>query len=256
MVVTVAMWMILVYKLDPELGADLAPAAGLLAYAIGFFFSAYVGLHIYFFTTSQSQDRQFRQQYITKHVEEIYAPLYDEVAKVVRELEGYEWPRLEVWPAKKGTHYAFFVDDDLRSQLDLLESFLSTELSAAHSDGYDAGGGAAVQALRSMYSSRISDYQVDTVRGLVAQQTGFLQDPSTTRPSKDVSNRVRSVLGNIDGTLLTDEGLERIFSKMKQSFEDLPEAARFRDARKKAHQIAVPLRGALKERVLRPYELR
>lgn len=254
--VSVVVWLILVYKADPNLDVDLAPIANLLAYAIGFFFSAYLGMLIYFFTTSQSQDRQFRQQYTTKHVEDIYAPLYDEVAKTISELEGYGYPRLEVWPQKKGTHYAFFVDDDLRRQLDTLESFLSADFSEAQSQGYNAGGAAAIEVVRSMYGSRISDSQYDSMRGYLAPATKFLHDPSTTSPSPQIYNYVRGTLGNVNGTLLTDDELDRIFAKMKEKFETLPEVARFREVRRRALDMAVPLREALKERVLRPYELR
>ena len=249
-------WLILVYMMDPTVEADLAPAANLVAYAVGFFFSAYVGMHIYFFTTSQSQDRQFRQEYTTTHVEVIYAPLYDEVAKTVRELEDYGSPWLIVWPEKKGTHYASFVDDALRRQMDALESFLSVDIRGAQSRGYDAGGASIVDVLRSTYGSRIPESQYETIRGHIAPDSKFLCDPSTTRPREMVRSQIRSLLGNVDGTLVTDEDLDRVFSKMKQSLNALPEVARFRDARKMALEIAVPLREALKERVLRPYELR
>jgi hypothetical protein len=250
-------WLGLIYWIGAKSGADLTPVANLLSYGIGFLFSAYVGMHIYFFTTAQSQDRQFRQEYTTKHVDEIYAPLYDELAKTVRELEDYGSPwRLEVWQQKKGTHFAFFVQDGLRAELDQLEGFLSGELSDARSKGYDAGGAAAVRAIQSIYGERLAGDKYVSMQSYISGAPEFLYDPLTRTPIPNVRSNIRGTLGNIDGTLLTEKELDDLFAKIKLALETLPEVTRFRSLREKAISMAVPIREALKDRVLRPYELR
>lgn len=250
-------WLALIYWIGPASGANLTPVENLLSYGIGFLFSAYVGMHIYFFTTAQSQDRQFRQEYTTKHVDEIYAPLYDEVAKTIRELEAYGSPwRLEVWEQKSGMHYAFFADEGLRLELDRLESLLSGELSDAHSKGYNACGEAAVEVIRSIYGARVREDQYTSIRSYVASDQRFLYDPDTSTPTPNARSNVRGTLGNVDGTVLTDEELDKLFAKIKQALDGSPAVTRFRSIREKAVSMAVPIREALKDRVLRPYELR
>lgn len=250
-------WLALIYWMGPNSGADLTPVANLLAYGIGFLSSAYVGMHIYFFTTAQSQDRAFRQEYTTKHVDEIYGPLYDELAKTIRELEDYESPwRLEVWQQKKGTHFAFFVAESLRAELDQLESFLAGELSDARSKGYDACGAAGVRAIQSIYGARVAGDKYVSMQSYIAGGARFLYDPVTATPTPNVRSHIRGTLGNIDGTLLTEKELDEIFGKIKLALETMREVTRFRSLRVKAISMAVPLRERLKDRVLRPYELR
>lgn len=250
-------WLSLIYWIGPKSGADVTPVANLLAYGIGFLFSAYVGMHIYFFTTAQSQDRQFRQEYTTKHVDEIYAPLYDELAKIVRDLETYDAPwRLEVWQQKKGTHFAFFVEEKLRAELDQLESLLAGELSDARSKGYDACGAAAVRTIQSIYGERVAGDKYVSMQSYISGGPEFLYDPLTTTPTPNVRSHIRGTLGNVDGTLLTEKEVDDLFARIKVAFETLPDVTWFRSLRAKAISMAVPLRERLKNRVLRPYELR
>jgi hypothetical protein len=249
-------WLAVIYWIGPTSGADLTPIANLLAYGIGFLFSAYVGMHIYFFTTAQSQDRQFRQEYTTKHVEEIYTPLYDEIARVVESLNEYQMPRLEEWPKKKGTHYSFFVDDEIRTALDQLEAFLAKDVFEAHISGTKAASKTGVQEFRKALGVLLLEDRYSSLQSHVSGDWKFVYDPTLKLPQAYMRSQVRGTLGNVDGSLQPEQKLDALFEAMKATFEGLPEIQGFRRVRDQALGIAVPLQAMLKDRVLRPYELR
>ncbi len=92
---SLGMWAALVFANPPRGVVDLGPLIGLSSYAVGFFFSAYVGMHIYFFTTARTQEREWRQRYRVEHVEDIFGPLYDDIVKVIDSLEDWSYTTLE-----------------------------------------------------------------------------------------------------------------------------------------------------------------
>lgn len=203
-----------------------------------------------------SQDRQFRQEYTTKHVEEIYAPLCDEVAGVVENLKIYLMPRLAEWPKKKGTHYAFFVADEIRTPLDQLELFLVEDYYEAHLAGTKTASKVVVQEFRQALGTLLTSDRYSALQTDVSSDWMFVFDPTLRLPQAYTRKQVRGTLGNVDGSLQPDEKLDALFETMKKAFEALPEIQRLRSVRDEALRMAVPLLAVLKDRVQRPYELR
>src|SRR5438876_11194059 len=136
LVVASVVWTMLVCVVQPRYNFDTAPLTSLIGYVVEFFFTAFVGLYIYFFTTAQSQDREWRQQYTMNHVDSIFVPLYDEIIQTIGTLRDTKITYLREWPKIKKTHFRFFVDDELASLLDEFETFLSSNLGRTWSRGY------------------------------------------------------------------------------------------------------------------------
>ena len=253
LVVASVVWTMLVYVVQPRYNIDTAPLTSLIGYVIGFFFTAFVGLYIYFFTTAQSQDREWRQQYTMKHVDSIYVPLYDEIIQTIGTLGDTKITYLQEWPKIKKTHFRFFVDDELARLLDELETFLSSSLGRTWSRGYDTTSGAAVDVLRAKYGDRVPEGQYTSMKNYVASDATFIYDSATRLPSKYAREGVRGAAGNLEGTPLTDAQLDSIFGEIKDAIEKVPETALYRQERDQAIAMASALEKELKDRILRPY---
>jgi len=253
LIVASLLWTVLVYVVQPRYNLDTAPLTSLVGYVVGFFFTAFVGLYIYFFTTAQSQDREWRQQYTMKHVDSIYVPLYDEIVQTIGTLRDTKIANLQEWPKIKNTHFRFFVDDELARLLDEFEVFLSSNLGRTWSRGYDTTSGAAVDVLRAKYGNRLPEGQYTSIKNYLASDATFLYDPATMLPSKYMRDGLRGAAGNLEGTPLTDAQLDSIFGEMKDAVEKVPETSLYRQERDQALAMASSLERELKERILRPY---
>jgi hypothetical protein len=232
---------------------DFGPLVGLIGYAVGFFFSAYVGMHIYFFTTARTQEREWRQRYRVEHVEDIFGPLYDDVVKVIDALEDWSYARLEAWPRIKKSHYIFFVDGIAKAHLVDLDGFLAGEYSDRLRKAQDAASTAAVEAVRKATENRLDPNRYTTMSGYFDQR--YLMDPTFQFMRGDLKRGLRDLIGNLDGTLVSDNVLENWLSLGKEAAEGRSEVNDFRSTRTKALEDARSLRDSLAERVQRPYAI-
>ena len=129
----------------------------------------------------------------------------------------------------------------------------------ARSSGYEAVGRAAARELQSVLGVQVGG-AADQLHGYIAQDSRFLYDPKATILEPYARSQVIGVLqapfqAN-QNKLLTENFLDTALAEVKQRLEGIPEVARYRAARQRALALATALREALKERVLRPYELR
>src|SRR2546426_3691989 len=250
---TALAWAIFVFA-NPLRGTmDLGPLVGLIGYAVGFFFSAYVGMHIYFFTTARTQEREWRQRYRVEHVEDIFGPLYDDIVKVIDSLEDWSYASLEKWPGIKKSHYVFFVDEAVKAKLDGLEGFLAGEFSQRLRKAQDAASTAAVEAFRKATENRLAPDRDSTMSSYLGQR--YLLDPTSRSLRGDLKKHLRDLVGNLDGTLISYEVLDNWLSLGKEAAEGRTEVTDFRPTRTKALEDAKSLRNLLAERVQRPYAI-
>jgi len=232
---------------------DLGPLVGLIGYAVGFFFSAYVGMHIYFFTTARTQEREWRQRYRVEHVEDIFGPLYDDIVKVIDSLEDWSYASLEAWPRIKKSHYVFFVDETARAKLDDLEGFLAGEFSERLRRAQDSASTAAVETVRKATENRLAADRYSTMRSYLDSR--YLMEPTSRSMRGDLKRSLRDMVGNLDGTLVSDKVVGDWLSRGKEAAQGTSEVSELGATRTKALEDAHSLRTLLAERVQRPYSI-
>ncbi len=141
----------------------------------------------------------------------------------------------------------------MKTKLDDLERFLAGEYSERLRKAQDATADAAVEAVRKATENRLAPDRYSTMSSYFDRR--YLMDPTSRSLRGDLKRHFRDLVGNLDGTLVSDEVLDSWLSRGKEAAQARSEVNDFNATRTKALDDSRSLRDLLAERVQRPYAI-
>jgi hypothetical protein len=101
------------------------------------FLAAGIGMWTYSFINRRSQDREFNRAIEIRYFEEIYGPLYEELALVRDDLKSNGWPTLTQWPRIAKSRFGPVIDGTI-SNLFIALSYRLEDYSRRSQPSFDA----------------------------------------------------------------------------------------------------------------------
>ena len=161
------------------------------------FLAAGIGMWTYGFINRQSQDREFRRAIEVRYFEEIYGPLYEELARVADDLKDNGWPTLIQWPKIGKSRFGPVINERIQ------EMFVSLDAGLAdYSGNSQRYWDAATRCIQLVIAGNadldgISEQGKNEIVLALEEGRRFIFDESVTTPGENSFRRLEASLKSV-----------------------------------------------------------